>query len=82
MPATIDRRLAQAIAYKRIFTGSAALVGGVVMVVLGLGHGGSSLLVGVAVAIFFGCGAWALRDGLRLRRLLISSRGTGDLRPR
>jgi hypothetical protein len=66
----VDRRLAQAIAYKRIVTGTAALVGGVVMIGLGMTHGGATPLIVLAVAIFFGGGGWALRDGLRLRREL------------
>jgi asparagine N-glycosylation enzyme membrane subunit Stt3 len=66
----VDRRLAQAIAYKRIATGMAALVGGVVMIGLGLTHGGTTPLIVLAVAIFFGGGAWALRDGVRLHREL------------
>jgi hypothetical protein len=70
LPAKVDRSLARAIAYKRIFTGTAALVGGVVMIGLGMTHAGSTPLVALAVLIFFGGGAWALRDGLRLRREL------------
>jgi hypothetical protein len=66
----VDRRLAQAIAYKRIATGTAALCGGVVMIGLGMTHGGATALVLLAVVIFFGGGAWALRDGLRLHREL------------
>jgi hypothetical protein len=69
----VDRRLAQVIAYKRIATGTAALVGGVVMSGLGMAHGGATPLVVLAVTIFFGGGAWALRDGLRLHRELRST---------
>jgi hypothetical protein len=79
MPA-VDRRLAQAVAYKRIGTGTAALAGGVVMIVLGATHGTSIDLVALAVAIFFGGGAWALHDGLRLRREL--NRATATSTPR
>ena len=82
MPATVDRRLAQAIAYKRIITGTAAIAGGVAIFVLALAHGGATPLVALALTIFFAGGGWALRDGLRLRRDLISSRGTDDLRAR
>ena len=66
----VDRQLAQAIAYKRMFTGTAALIGGVVMIGLGMTHGGAKPLVVLAIAIFFGGGAWALRDGVRLHKEL------------
>jgi hypothetical protein len=69
--ATVDRRLAQLIAYKRIVTGSLALAGGCATVAIAAVHGGPpSPLVPLAMAIFFGGGAWALRDGIRLQREL------------
>jgi hypothetical protein len=71
MPKTVDRRMAQAIAYKRIATGAVALAGGVAIVALVLGHGGPPpALAALALAIFWGGGGWTLRDGLRLRREL------------
>jgi hypothetical protein len=71
MPKTLDRRIAQAIAYKRIATGTAALFGGAAIVAIVIGHGGTPpALAGLALAIFWGGGAWTLRDGLRLRRAL------------
>ena len=75
LPRTVDRRIAVAIAYKRIFTGTLALVFGAAVTAIVLTHGGSEtsatlVLATVALAIFFGGGAWALRDGVRLRREL------------
>lgn len=70
-PRTVDRSLARMIALKRIATGATALLAGVFTVYVGVTHGGppTSGLV-LALVIFFGVGAWALRDGLRLRRAL------------
>jgi hypothetical protein len=71
MPKTVDRRIASAIAYKRIFTGSLALAGGAGVVAAVASHGGGPVpLVALALLIFFGGGAWTLRDGLRLLRAL------------
>jgi hypothetical protein len=71
-PGTVDRSIARMIAVKRIATGITALAAGVVTVFVALGHGGPPTggLV-LTLAIFFGVGAWALRDGLRLRRALL-----------
>jgi hypothetical protein len=67
----VDRSIARVIAYKRLFTGTLGVVGGVVMIVAGVVHGGSPppLLV-LASVMFFGVGGWALRDGIRLHRAL------------
>jgi hypothetical protein len=72
MPATVDRRIAQAVAYKRIFTGTFGLLAGLALVpaVWAHGLGGALPLVVLAFAIFFGGGAWTLWDGLRVRREL------------
>ena len=71
MPKTLDRRIATAIAYKRIATGTAALVGGVALVAIVVRHGGTPpILAALALLIFWGGGGWTLRDGLRLRRAL------------
>ena len=71
LPKTVDRRLAQAIAIKRIATGLVALSFGVALAVLVVRHGGTpSALAWLGVLIFWGGGAWTLRDGLRLRREL------------
>ena len=71
MPPTVDRRLAQLIAYKRITTGVLGLMGGVAVILLAVAHGGGpSPLIVLALAIFVGGGAWTLRDGIRLRREL------------
>jgi len=76
LPSTVDARIARAIAYKRIFTGALALATGVGLVVAVSVHGSnrtSPVGLGVALAIFFGGGAWTLRDGLRLLRELARS---------
>jgi len=76
LPSTIDARIARAIAYKRIFTGVVALAAGVGLVVMVSVHGTNRtppVALGAALAIFFGGGAWTLRDGLRLRRELSRS---------
>ncbi len=75
MARTVDRGTARLIALKRIMTGGTALVAGVACVVIAFMRGGAppgQLLL--AVTIFFGGGAWALRDGLRLKRELDASR--------
>lgn len=59
------------IAYKRLVTGSLALAAGVAMIVLAIAHGGPiPTQLYFALLLFFGGGAWALRDGLRMRREL------------
>ena len=69
LPKTLDRSIAKAIAYKRIATGAVALGAGFAVIAAVVGHGGQPpALAGLAVAIFWGGGAWTLRDGLRLRR--------------
>jgi len=71
MPRMVDRSVARMIAYKRLVTGTLGLGAGVVTIGIAIAHSGSpppSLVL--AIAIFFGGGAWALRDGLRLRREL------------
>jgi len=71
MARTVDRSLARMIALKRIVTGTLALVAGVVMIGIALSHGGTPTpTLGLALLLFFGGGAWTLRDGLRLRREL------------
>jgi hypothetical protein len=59
------------IAYKRLVTGGLAFAAGIAMIVLAFVHGrpipGQLYL---ALVLFFGGGAWAFRDGLRLRREL------------
>lgn len=75
MARTVDRGLARLVALKRIMTGGTGLVAGAVCVVIALAHGGAppgQLLL--AIAIFWGGGAWTLRDGLRLKRELDASR--------
>lgn len=68
MQRTTDLKMARMIAYKRLITGSLALMAGVVTIVIGLGQHPMTAQLGLALVIFFGGGAWTLRDGLRLRR--------------
>ncbi len=71
----VDRSIARMIAYKRLVTGSLAIAAGVGLIVLVAVQGRSvSAQILLALAIFFGGGAWTLRDGIRLRREL------GDVR--
>lgn len=71
MPRYVDRSLARMIAMKRIVTGSASLALGVALVVMALVRGDvPAVPFALALAAFFGGGAWSLRDGLRLRRAL------------
>lgn len=68
---TVDRGIARVIAYKRLFTGTLGLAGGVLMIVIAFMHGGMPPpLLSLAACIFIGGGAWALRDGIRLHREL------------
>jgi hypothetical protein len=70
----VDRRIAKAIAIKRIVTGTMGLSLGVALVVGVYVHGGAPLhLLAAAMLFFVGGGAWALRDGLRLLRELRAS---------
>jgi hypothetical protein len=76
MPQTryVDRSLAKLVATKRIVTGSLSLAAGVATIAAVAMHGGSfPLMAAVALLIFFGGGAWTLRDGIRLRTLLRES---------
>jgi len=74
MPRTVDRSIAKMIAYKRISTGTVALLAGVGLIVAAIVHGGPPTPgLGLALLIFFGGGVWTLRDGLRTRRDLLES---------
>jgi hypothetical protein len=71
MPRTVDRSIAKMIATKRLITGTLAISAGIATTVVGMTSGRTmtpSLFL--ALAIFFGGGGWALRDGIRLRREL------------
>jgi hypothetical protein len=69
MGRTIDRGFARMVALKRIFTGVTGLLAGAGCIVVGMTHGGRPPgMLFLAMAIFFGGGAWSLRDGLRLKR--------------
>lgn len=71
MAPTVDRTFVKLVAYKRIATGIASLVGGAVMIALALSQGrGPTPLLAVAVLIFLGGGGWTLRDGVRTLAML------------
>ena len=70
---TVDRKFARMVALKRIITGSASIACGVALIVALLLKGNPPPIAGLALLIFFGGGAWTLRDGLRLRRELARS---------
>ena len=71
LPKHVDRSIARMIATKRIVTGSASLVTGIVFLVLLVVHGTRPpATAGLALLVFFVGGGWTLRDGLRLRREL------------
>lgn len=74
MARTVDRSFARMIAYKRIVTGGVSIACGFgVIVGLTLRGAPPPIAGALAVLIFFGGGAWTLRDGLRLRRELSRS---------
>jgi hypothetical protein len=70
MGATVDRSFARMVAYKRIVTGTLSIACGVFLLVALVVHGKPPPVAAVGLLIFFGGGAWTLRDGLRLRREL------------
>lgn len=81
LPKTIDRPMVRLIAMKRVTTGMMSLTLGMVgIVVYGMkrppmeGHVKTGLLFAVFLLVTFGGGAWSLRDGVRLRRLLAESK--------
>ena len=68
-PRTVDRSIARMIATKRLITGTLALAAGVGLLYIAISHGSAPTpSLALALLIFFGGGAWTLRDGLRLRR--------------
>jgi hypothetical protein len=71
--ATVDRSIARMVALKRIITGSLSIACGVALLLALAIHGSPPPVAGVGLLIFFGGGAWTLRDGLRLRRALEQS---------
>lgn len=74
LPRTVDRSLARLIATKRVITGSLGIACGVGFVAFAVMRGAEpSPAIGLALLLFFGGGAWTLRDGLRLRRELSRS---------
>lgn len=73
MGRTVDRSFAKMVAFKRIITGSLSIACGVGLVIALVLKGNPPPIAGLALLIFFGGGAWTLRDGLRLRRELLRS---------
>jgi len=73
MGRTVDRSFARMVAYKRIVTGSLSMACGVGLIILLVSRGNAPPIAALALLIFFGGGAWTLRDGLRLRRELLRS---------
>jgi hypothetical protein len=71
-PRTVDRSFAKMIAYKRLVTGTLAISAGIGLIVFAVTR---QLPMATpfygALVLFFGGGAWALTDGLRLRRELM-----------
>jgi hypothetical protein len=67
----VERSVVKMVAMKRIVTGSMSLVAGAVLLFLAHQRGASfTPMLAVALLLFWGGGAWTLRDGLRLRREL------------
>ena len=78
--ASVDKKFAQMVAYKRVFTGCAGFIGGVVLIVLLATRQAqlnqrTLISAAIALALFFGGGAWSMRDGLRVLRELRALRG-------
>jgi hypothetical protein len=73
MGRTVDRSFARMVALKRIVTGIFSIACGIGLIGLLLSRGSAPPIAGLAILIFFGGGAWMLRDGLRLRRELQQS---------
>jgi hypothetical protein len=70
--ATVDRSIARMVSLKRIITGSVSIACGVALAIAIVVHGSPPPTAGIGLVLFFGGGAWTLRDGLRLRRELQS----------
>lgn len=70
---TVDRAFMKMVCIKRIVTGSLSIACGVALIVALVWHGNAPPIAGLALLIFFGGGAWTLRDGLRMRRELAGS---------
>lgn len=65
---TVDRAFMKMVCIKRIVTGSLSIVLGVALIIALVAHGNPPPIAALALLIFFGGGAWTLRDGLRMRR--------------
>ncbi len=67
----VDRSIAKMITYKRLITGTLGMTAGCITTYVGLTSGRAMTpQLFLALVIFFGGGAWTLRDGLRLKREL------------
>lgn len=71
--ATVDRAFMKMVCIKRLVTGTLSLGAGVALIIALAFHGNAPPIAGLALLIFFGGGAWTLRDGLRMRRELRQS---------
>ena len=70
-PQMVDRGFMKMVCIKRIVTGSLSIASGVAFIIAMFVHGSAPPpIAALAVLIFFGGGAWTLRDGLRMRREL------------
>jgi hypothetical protein len=70
---TVDRAFMKMVCIKRLVTGSLSLALGVGLIIALAYHGSPPPIAALALLIFFGGGAWTLRDGLRMRRDLQQS---------
>ncbi len=66
--ATVDRAFMRMVCIKRIVTGSVSILCGFALIVALVWHGSAPPMAALGLLIFFGGGAWTLRDGLRMRR--------------
>lgn len=74
----IDRAFVRLIATKRVVSGSLSLLAGCGVLYFAAGHGGKPYgMIAIALVLLFGGGAWSLRDGLRLFRMLRENQTSG-----
>ncbi len=74
MAQMVDRSFMKMVCIKRIVTGSVSIAAGVALIIALIAHGSPPPVAGIGLLIFFGGGAWTLRDGLRMRRELSAGR--------
>ncbi len=68
MGSSVDRAFFRMISMKRIVTGAVSIVLGFGLLIALAVHGSPPPVAALGLLIFFGGGAWTLRDGLRMRR--------------